>query len=548
MELNTLFTSLLSFNLGVAILIGVGAAFDLWSEKITRSIAATTQIALLLMNAIIFSKSASTEQVIELGNLIHLDDFHFPITLQATFWSGAWAILSSLLLMIIGRFSRDYLHRERGYHRFYFLMLLFQLGVNIVCWAGVINFTFLGWEITGLTSVLLIAFFWEKPSPLWHSLIALTHYRISDCGFLLAIVFLEHNPQLASLCLLFAAFGKSAQVPFTRWLPRAMEGPTPSSAIFYGALSIHTGPFIILKYLSLFESNPVNFQIMIAVGLITLVYATWVGRVQASAKGVLAYSTLAQVGIIWTEIGLGFTNLAWIHLLANASLRTVQFLRAGAIIDDFRSARWLAPGEEFKGNQAFYEKVLPEALRLRLYVAAQREFYLGEMIQFLIIKPFYFVIDLIRKIQSKTGGIEAFALLGLSFFSQIEVQLCIWVYLLFSALAQDRTVFRIVVLVMAQLNGGIILTGSMSYLHQGLCSLALMSIFFLKKLKPEIVMFFGLFAIGAPLYPTFLTTDLIFHTLEKAHSPYLIPIIAIIGLSEIVFYRIFVDEMIARQQ
>jgi len=137
------------------------------------------------------------------------------------------------------------------------------------------------------------------------------------------------------LLLLVAAAGKSGLIPFSGWLPRAMEGPTPSSAIFYGALSIHLGAFLLLRVDPLIERSRFLCLLVVALGLATALWASIRARVQADIKGALAYASLTQVGLIVAEIGLGLQTLALAHIIGNATVRTLQLLRAPSLLHDY---------------------------------------------------------------------------------------------------------------------------------------------------------------------------------------------------------------------
>jgi NAD(P)H-quinone oxidoreductase subunit 5 len=139
---------------------------------------------------------------------------------------------------------------------------------------------------------------------------------------------------IVGLLLLAAAAGKSALVPFSGWLPRAMEGPTPSSAVFYGALSVHLGAFLLLRVGPILQSSPWVSAACVMLGLLTAVHATLAGRTQTDIKGALAYASLAQVGIIVVEIGLGFRWVALVHIIGHACVRTLQLLRAPSLLHD----------------------------------------------------------------------------------------------------------------------------------------------------------------------------------------------------------------------
>ena len=192
-------------------------------------------------------------------------DYQFDILLYldkvgAVYLFTVWAIFSIIL-----KYCRVYLHRESGYKRFFMTIFAFAFGLNTIILAGSLDVLFAGWEIAGIASFLLIAFYRQRPQPIRNALRAYTIYRLCDVGLLMG-AWLSHSlfhsqqdfSQLAEVfqnpsippadylsliilsgLLLLAASGKSAQFPFCYWLPRAMEGPTPSSAIFYGALSVH---------------------------------------------------------------------------------------------------------------------------------------------------------------------------------------------------------------------------------------------------------------------------------------------------------------------
>jgi hypothetical protein len=133
---------------------------------------------------------------------------------------------------------------------------------------------------------------------------------------------------------LISAIGKSAQFPFGRWLPKAMEGPTPSSAIFYGGLSVHAGMYLMLRVASVYGLPHSVAVCMGLIGLFSVWYATIVGRIQSDAKSMLAYASMAQVGLMFVEVALGFYSLAIFHFVSHAMLRTYQLLNAASVMHD----------------------------------------------------------------------------------------------------------------------------------------------------------------------------------------------------------------------
>lgn len=290
---------------------------------------------------------------IEFGDWLRIRDFRIPAVLLVDRISTTISLFASVLTALVARFSRTYLHKEPGYTRFFTLLGLFATGTQLVALAGALELFFAGWELIGISSAFFIGFFHERDEPVRSSLRAFATYRFSDAGLLIATVMTFEAlgsarfsalgsaaalPALQStaiaLLFLLSAMGKSAQLPFSGWLPRAMEGPTPSSALFYGAVSIHAGLFLLLRVWPVLDVSPIARTMAVIVGLSTAVYAAAVVRVHTDAKGALAHATLAQVGLILAEIGMGWTTLALAHLVCHAFLRLGQYLKAPNMIHD----------------------------------------------------------------------------------------------------------------------------------------------------------------------------------------------------------------------
>ena len=239
------------------------------------------------------------------------------------------------------------------------LLVLFGLGMNLMVLAGSIDVLFAGWEFIGISSMLLIGFFHERANAVQAAVRAFITYRICDAGILAAGVVIHaavgsgdfdrlfHGswPQatclvpsstatVITLLLVFAALGKTAQVPFSGWLPRAMEGPTPSSAIFYGALSIHAGAYVLLRCEPLLDAAPAVGWVLVFIGGGTALHASIVGRVQTDLKSMLAYGSMMQAGLIFVEIGLGWRVIPLIHVVSHAILRSLQILRSPSALHD----------------------------------------------------------------------------------------------------------------------------------------------------------------------------------------------------------------------
>ena len=360
--------------------------------------------SIICIAAIVWNLAATGERsvTVTFGNWFAVHDYHFPLVLIADRLSLPFLALTAVLSGLIGRFSATYLHRERGFFRFFLLLHLFAFGSLLAFAAGSFDLLVAGWELVGITSVLLIAFFQQRTAPVENGLRVFGVYRACDIGLLLGVFamhnwagtasFLEGVPALRGVeatlvCLLFliAAAGKAAQVPFSGWLPRAMEGPTPSSAIFYGAISIHAGAYLLLRLQPMLAASPVASGWVIGIGALTAVHGTIAGRASADAKTSLAYASLAQVGVIFIEIGLGWKNVAIAHVLGHATVRTLQFLRAPSMLHDYHQMHSAMGREVAAGNQI--EDLLPEPVRLWMYRWALDRGHLDTILDRFVLEP-----------------------------------------------------------------------------------------------------------------------------------------------------------------
>lgn len=323
--------------------------------------------------------------------------------------SAVYLFIGALLTSMITTYSRYYLHREKGYKRFFNTVLFFFFGYNLAILSGNFETLFIGWEIIGISSFLLIAFYRERYLPVKNAFKVFSIYRIGDVGLLLAmwashhlfhenITFMKlNNYELVNehlqnhsiigifiaLCLACAAAAKSAQIPFSSWLPRAMEGPTPSSAIFYGSLSVHLGVFLMLRTFPFWE-HQITMRFAIGLmGLTTSLAASVMARVQSSVKSQVAYSSISQIGIIFIEIALGFETLALIHFAGNAFLRTYQLLVSPSVVSYLIRDQFY----NFKPREKAIEDSYPKKIEYTLYILALKEFNLEGFLNMVLWKP-----------------------------------------------------------------------------------------------------------------------------------------------------------------
>ncbi len=335
--------------------------------------------------------------IYESANYTFTLQFFFDLT-GAVFF--AMTCITTLLVM---RFSTFYMHRDRGFKRFFATILLFFSGLSLIVFAGNFETLFIGWEFIGITSFLLIAFYRDRYLPVKNALKVFSLYRIADACLLLVLWYahhvFEHNINFSDLTQLVGEYGndltvlgllllvvalvKSAQFPFSYWLPRAMEGPTTSSAIFYGALSVHMGLFVLLRTFPLWEGSVTVRGSVFFFGLLTALICTSIARVQSSIKTQIAYASVTQIGIMFMELALGLHWLVLIHFASNALLRTYQLLISPSILS-------------YLIHEQFYHFVLPPQkigqnflgrLRSSLYILAIKEWNMDRLMSDYLWKP-----------------------------------------------------------------------------------------------------------------------------------------------------------------
>lgn len=387
------------------------------SERATSRVVQTAIVTGLLASLVILATMLSKETrhvPIELGSWVVIPEYHFSVKFVFDRLSVPFVVLTFVLCGTISAFATSYMHGEPGYNRFFVLYALFVLGMVVTSLADTIETLFAGWELVGLSSALLVGFFQERPAPVRNGLRVWAVYRVSDAALLIASVVLHHlrgqgdfdillgsapwpgghaalthqQALLVGGLLIVAAAGKSALVPFSGWLPRAMEGPTPSSAIFYGALSVHLGAFLLLRFSPIIELSPWLSATVVIAGLSTAAFASITGRVQTDVKGALSFASLTQVGLIVAEIGCGMRYLALIHILGHGCLRTLQFLRAPTLLHDYHAmenhlgTRLPSSTSGFPGNLA------PVRLRTRFYRLALDRGHLDAWLANCVVEPF----------------------------------------------------------------------------------------------------------------------------------------------------------------
>jgi NADH-quinone oxidoreductase subunit L len=267
--------------------------------------------------------------------------------------------LAAVMLLVVGAvascvmlFSIGYMHGEKGYVRYYALLSLFTAAMAGLVLAGDLVSLFIGWELVGTCSYLLIGFWYDKPSAAEAARKAFMVTRIGDAAMLLGMAVLWGSGQTlelsailgkagsiapaavtaAAVCILLGAVGKSAQFPLHIWLPDAMEGPTPVSALIHAATMVAAGVFLVARVWPLFEFAPAARMLALALGTITALGAATVALAQRDIKKVLAWSTISQLGFMFAALGVGAWPVAIFHLITHAAFKALLFLSAGSVI------------------------------------------------------------------------------------------------------------------------------------------------------------------------------------------------------------------------
>ena len=271
--------------------------------------------------------------------------------------SSIWLLFVTGVGMLIHIYSTGYMAHEGGYYRFFGYLNLFMFSMLTLILANNYVLMFVGWEGVGLCSYLLIGFYFQRKSASDAANKAFIVNRIGDAGFILGMFFIawlcgslryidvnrfahEHAVSLsgewyitaATLLLFVGACGKSAQLPLYIWLPDAMEGPTPVSALIHAATMVTAGVYMVARSNALFVLAPDSMKVVAVVGALTALFAASIGLVQNDIKRVLAYSTVSQLGYMFLALGVGAFAAGVFHVFTHAFFKALLFLGAGSVI------------------------------------------------------------------------------------------------------------------------------------------------------------------------------------------------------------------------
>ncbi|MCF0075046.1 hypothetical protein LZD49_31470 [Dyadobacter sp. CY261] len=253
-----------------------------------------------------------------------LTDFHFDgITI-------AYLLVGVIVTLLTVWYGRRNLREKGQSSRFYYTLLLFCAGYSITIFSTELKILLAGWEIMGFASFLLIVV--DRNLTPGNKLKAFFIYRLGDVGLLLAMWASHHlwreNPTLVSLLLVMTASAQSSQLPFSSWLPQAIENSFTTSGILLATLMVQMGVFLLLRSMPFWEHQPSVRLLIALLGAVAAAMAAGFARLQTSLKRRVAYASMAQAGLIFLEVAAGFKSLALAHVAANAMLRAYQLVKS----------------------------------------------------------------------------------------------------------------------------------------------------------------------------------------------------------------------------
>ena len=266
--------------------------------------------------------------------------------------SLSMSCMVALVSLLIHIYSIGYMAGDKRYSLYFAYLSLFTSAMLTLVIANSLLLLYIGWELVGLCSYLLIGFWYERPPAYRAAMKAFLTTRLGDIGFFLGILYIflhmhstaysdleraipqlgEHFALIASLLLFCGAVGKSAQFPLHIWLPDAMEGPTPVSALIHAATMVAAGAYMVARLFPLFSYSSTALLVVAIIGIITALMASFLALVQNDIKRVLAYSTMSQLGYMMLALGMGNMQAGMFHLLSHGFFKALLFMSAGCVI------------------------------------------------------------------------------------------------------------------------------------------------------------------------------------------------------------------------
>ena len=336
-----------------AVLLLLGRRADRWGHLLG---CASVGVAFVLGLSYFFTLRGMDAKAVQLTlfEFIPVEQLQVDVALRYDPLAAIFVLLITGVGFLIHVYSIGYMEADEGRRRFFGYFNFFAAAMLLLVLGGNYVMTFLGWEGVGLASYLLIAFWYHKPSAATAGKKAFLMNRVGDAGFVVAMFLMfayvgstdfdtvfhavgdiPAGPTLAiALLLLLGACGKSGQFPLQAWLPDAMEGPTPVSALIHAATMVTAGVYLIARSAPIFDASPTGQLVVVAVGAVTLTIGAIIGCAKDDIKRVLAWSTVSQIGYMFLAVGLGGVayGLGLMHLLTHGFFKAGLFLGAGSVM------------------------------------------------------------------------------------------------------------------------------------------------------------------------------------------------------------------------
>ena len=326
------------------------------NQNLSGVLASAVVFINLVLSGVLFVYVSSSNATVEttLFDWIKFGDISIPFALSVDRLSALMLLIVNGVGLLIHIYSIGYMKEDEGVNRFFSYLNLFVFFMLILVLSSNYLVLFIGWEGVGLCSYLLIGFWYKDHANNDAAKKAFIMNRIGDLGFLLGIFILfstfhtlniseiatkasllpsgDMTLTLITLCLFIGATGKSAQLPLLTWLPDAMAGPTPVSALIHAATMVTAGIYLVARSSVMFVLSPLTMNIILIVGAATALVGGLIAIYQNDIKKILAYSTVSQLGFLFMALGLGSFSGAMFHLTTHAFFKALLFLAAGSVI------------------------------------------------------------------------------------------------------------------------------------------------------------------------------------------------------------------------